>query len=141
MPPARVIEPEHDRSLPWLRDETRDFWTGGASGELLIPWCDSCERWVLPLAATCPTCDAGLESRPVSGRATVFTFTINHQPFNPEIPVPYPVAVVTLDEQDDLRLVTNLVGVEADAISIGMPVQVLFERHGDIHVPLFEPAT
>ncbi len=53
---------------------------------------------------------------------------------------PYSIAIVTLDEQDDLRLATNLVGVEPDAIEIGMPVQVVFEPNDEIWVPLFQPA-
>lgn len=77
----------------------------------------------------------------MSGRGTVFTFTVNHQPFNPDVPTPYDVAIVTLDEQDDLRIITNIVNCDVDSIEIGMPVRVLFEDHGDVKVPVFEPAT
>ena len=40
----------------------------------------------------------------MSGRGTVFTYTVNHQPFNPAVPVPYVIAIVQLDEQADLRI-------------------------------------
>ena len=138
---AGTVEPTAPRPLPArLGDRNRPFWTGGLDGELRIQFCVSCDRWVHPPMATCPTCDGTLEARPVSGRGTVLTFTINEQPFHPDVEPPYNIAVVVLDEQDDLRLVTNIVHCDLDAIEIDMPVQVVFEIHDEIAVPLFEPA-
>jgi len=126
--------------LPTLTDVNRPFWTGGARGELLIQRCVACERWVHPPRATCPDCDGPVRVDPVSGTGTVFTYTVNEQPYHPDVPPPYVVAIVALDEQDDLRLPTNIVRCDPDAVQIGMPVRVLFEQHGDIYVPVFEPA-
>lgn len=75
----------------------------------------------------------------MSGRGTVFTFTVNHQAFRPEVPPPYVIAIVELAEQADLRIPTNLVACDPDRLTCGMPVRVCFERHGEIFVPLFEP--
>jgi uncharacterized OB-fold protein len=49
------------------------------------------------------------------------------------------VAIVVLDEQDDLRLPTNIVGVDPDSLECGTRVRVAFERHGEIFVPVFSP--
>lgn len=56
------------------------------------------------------------------------------------MPPPYLIAVVVLDEQEDLRLPTNLVACDPEAVTIGMPVTVVFEPNGEHHVPLFRPA-
>ena len=56
------------------------------------------------------------------------------------MPVPYVVAEVELVEQRGLRLVTNIVECDLDAVAIGMPVVVCFARAGDAHIPLFRPA-
>ena len=69
----------------------------------------------------------------------MFTFTVNHQPFNPEVPVPYVVALVELAEQADLRIPTNVVGCDPGSVVIGMPVAVRFEQQGDVFFPLFAP--
>jgi uncharacterized protein len=127
------------RMLPPLTDANRDFWTGGATGKLLIPRCGSCGRWVYPPVARCTECDGELHSVPVSGEGTVFTFTVNRHPYNPEIPLPYVIALVELAEHEDLRLMTNLVNCEPDDVVIGMPVRVLFEDRGEVFVPVFEP--
>lgn len=126
--------------LPELTDVNRPYWTGGANGELLIHYCAACERWVHPPAKCCGVCSGPLEARPVSGRATLFSFTVNEQVFNPEVAPPYTIAIVVLDEQEDLRLPTNIVGGSSATLEIGMPMRLVFERNGEHFVPLFEVA-
>jgi uncharacterized OB-fold protein len=131
------------RMIPELTEHNRSFWTGGADGRLHIPYCQACARWVLPPEADCPGCDTALVTRAVSGNGTVFTYTVNHHPFNPAVPPPYVIAIVELAEQDDLRLAANIVDCEPDSVSVGMPVTVRFERQdvaGEaVFVPVFGP--
>jgi uncharacterized OB-fold protein len=79
----------------------------------------------------------------VSGRGTVFTYTVNYQPFNPAVPVPYVIAIVELEEQSDVRIATNIVDCDPDSVFVGLPVEVRFERHEAdddiVFVPLFAP--
>lgn len=127
------------------RDRERAFWSGGAAGQLLIERCEGCARWVHPPAGECPDCGGQLVPRPVSGRGTVFTYTVNFHPYNPDVPVPYVIAIVELVEQAGLRLATNIVDCEPDSVVCGMPVEVRFERQengGDTaFVPVFAPVT
>jgi uncharacterized OB-fold protein len=127
------------RILPTLTPENRYFWTGGADGKLLILRCSNCGRWVHPPARACPDNRGDLVPETVSGKGSVFTFTINRHPFNPAVAPPYVIAIVELPEQVGLRFMTNIVSCEPDAVTIGMPVRVVFEEHGEIFVPLFEP--
>ncbi len=109
---------------------------------LMITRCDRCARWVHPPTADCAYCGGELIAQPVSGQGTVFTYTVNHQPFNPAVPVPYAIAIVELAEQDDLRLAANIVDCDVDSIRIGLPVQVRFERADaadGVFVPVFVP--
>ena len=126
------------RMLPTLDDSNRAFWTGGARGELHIMRGATSGRFVHP-PSDATEADGPLEPVAVSGRGTVFTFTINEQPFRPDVPVPYVIALVELVEQAGLRIPTNIVGCAATEATIGMPVRVTFEQHGDVFVPLFEP--
>ena len=70
----------------------------------------------------------------------MYSFTVNHQPWD-GTRNPYVIAVVEIDEQPGLRLMTNLVGVATEDVRIGMPVKVVFENHDDVYLPLFEPVT
>lgn len=128
------------RSIPPLDDVNRPFWTGGRDGRLLILRCEGCGDWVHPPVAECPSCSGALRAEPVSGRATVYTYTVNRHPFNRAVPVPYAVGIVELVEQADLRVVTNLVHCDVEDLEIGMPVRVVFEQHDEVFVPVFEPA-
>jgi uncharacterized protein len=90
-------------------------------------------------ADACDACDGPLEAEPVSGRGIVFTFTVNEHQFHPEVPAPNVIAIVQLDEQADLRIVTNLVDCDAANVRCGLAVEVLFEPRGEIFYPLFRP--
>ena len=89
---------------------------------MLVPRCVSCSLWVSPPQGDCPECGSELVAQPVSGRGEVFTYTVNHHMFDPAIPVPYVIAIIRLDEQDDLRVVANIVDCEPDSLRIGMRV-------------------
>jgi uncharacterized OB-fold protein len=127
------------RMMPTVNEVTRAYWEGGRQGQLLIDRCASCDRWINPPEATCPGCGGALTAEPVSGRGRVFTFTVNHQPYNPAAPVPYVVALIELLEQEGLRVFTNLVDVDPTEVTIGMEVSVRFEDHGEIFIPVFAP--
>jgi uncharacterized OB-fold protein len=128
------------RLLPAVTPGTEAFWTGGAEGELRIVRCRTCGHWIHPPAPVCPvdlSRDVGPE--PVSGRGTVVSFTVNHQAWNPSVPIPYAIVLVELEEQPGLRLLSNLVDIPPEDARIGMAVRVRFEPAGDVHVPVFAP--
>ena len=125
------------RILPPLTEVNRPYWTGGAQGSLLIERCGTCRRWQHPPTGTCAECGGAATPEPVSGKGTVFTFTVNHQQYHPDVPPPYVIAVVELSEQPDLRLPSNLVDCEPDEVHIGAAVRVRFEQHGEVFVPVF----
>ncbi|HZR81091.1 MAG TPA: OB-fold domain-containing protein [Candidatus Binatia bacterium] len=132
------------RVLPKLTDDNRDFWTAGARGELRFWRCGDCGFFIHPPQPICPRCRSKkMATEAVSGRATLASYSINHQRWMPGPEIPYVVAIVEIVEQPSLRLTTNLVSCALDAIRIGMPVRVVFEHHpdpeGDVYIPLFEP--
>ena len=129
------------RPLPIITEANRHFFCGGADGRLHILRCAACGHWIHPFAGRCTACRSpDIAPQPVSGRGTVVGFTVNHQKWTPDLDVPYVVAIVQLDEQDDLRLMTNLPRTPVESIHNGLPVKVYFEQYGEIYLPLFEAA-
>ncbi len=130
------------RSLPFLTVDNRDFWTGGANNRLLIFRCNSCAYYVHPPTTFCPRCESrDVGAQPVSGFGTIFSFTMNYKKWFPGLDVPYIIAFVVLEEQDDVRLVSNIVDCNPDDVRIGQRVKVRFEQASDIWVPLFAPVS
>ena len=130
------------RVQPALDDENRFFWTAGEDGVLRFLRCQeaACRYWLHPPSPRCPSCGSrSLAPEAVSGEGEVFSFTINHQSWDGSTE-PYVIALVELPEQRGLRLTTNVVGVEPEAVGVGMQVRVTFEHHDPVWIPVFEPA-
>ena len=72
------------RILPALTDLNREFWTAGTRGELRFLRCNACGYYNHPPTAVCPVCHSkDLAPSTVSGKATLHTYTINHQAWMP----------------------------------------------------------
>jgi len=127
------------RLAPSMTPDTQFFWDGVRAHKLLIQRCGGCGALRHPPRPMCPHCQSlewdAIES---SGRGALFSFVIPRHPPLPWFPEPYVVALVDLEE--GTRLVTNIVGVAPDAVTIGMPVVVRFEHFdGDVVLPMFAP--
>ena len=122
-------------------DDVAFFWTSGADGVLRLLRCNDCRFFIHPPGPVCPRClSRNVAPQAVSGRGQVETFTVNYQQWIPGSD-PYIIAWVSIDEQPDVRLTTNLVDVEPEDVLIGMAVEVLFEHVEDVYLPLFTPVT
>jgi uncharacterized OB-fold protein len=127
------------RVQPALDDENRFFWTSGADGQLRFLRCQSCGYFLHPPSPRCPKCGSReLAPEALSGRGEVFSYTVNHQPWDGSTE-PWVIALIAFPEQDDLRLTSNVVGCPPDDVHIGMAVQVAFEQHEAVWFPIFEP--
>ena len=137
--------------LPAIDGDSAGFWEGTAAGELRVQACDGCERLRFPPRPMCPWCRATEATwQAVSGRATVWSFVVPHPPLLPafEPLAPYNVVVVSLAEDDHIRMVGNLVASPEGAINeihpatirIGLPVRVVFQDAGDgVMLPRWVP--
>ena len=113
-------------------------------GELLVLRCDHCGYLNHPPDVSCARCGAvGFEPVRVSGRGTIYSFTVVRQAFSPVFvaEVPYVISMVELDEQPGLVMIANIVESSPDALEIGMPVEVTFEDRGEYVLPQFRLAS
>ena len=129
------------RPLPMLTEQNRFFWTSGADGKLRFLRCSDCQNYIHPPS---PVCDKCLSMKQdvvaVSGRATLAAVTVNHQMWIPTIEPPYVVGIVEIEEQDSVRLTTNIVRCDEADLKIGMALEVEFEECDDVFLPMFRPA-
>ena len=137
-----------DFPLPDLDSEgTRPFWEAAARGELAIPRCQACSAFVWYPRDRCRACrSAEVAWVPVSGRGTLFSYTIvRHALAKPFAPLlPYTTGLVALEEDPSVRLATLLVDCDPEALQIDQPVKVVFRNlpyvGTEVPAPLFAPA-
>lgn len=128
---------------PVANFETQAFWDGCARELLLLQKCAGCGAFRHPPAPICPECLSPQHNWvEVSGRATVYTFVVVRETRARgwEQMVPYVSAVVTLEEGP--RMITNIVDIAPEEVTIDMPVQVTFAEAegGEMKLPLFRTA-
>jgi uncharacterized OB-fold protein len=125
------------RLLPRLDEDNTFFWKSGEDGVLRILRCNACQFFIHPPSPICPRClSRDVAPQAVSGRGHVETYSVNHQQWIPGSDA-YIIAWVSLDEQPDIRLTTNLVDIDPEDVRMGLPVEVVFEHNEDVYFPLF----
>ena len=109
-------------------------------GELLLQRCECCGAYRRAASDLCPKClSTDSVWTAASGRGTVYSFAIVRQALDKAwvADVPYCVAIVALEEGP--HLLSNVTGIEMEAIEVGLPVEVFFERVSEeIALPKFK---
>jgi len=131
----------HKKPLPAADDLSKPFWGAARQHRLVVQRCRDCGYFNHPPRPACDACQSQqLQFEPVSGRGTIYSFTIMHQPniAGFEDQIPYVNILVELEEQPLLFMVSNLPGAEKDKVCIGGRVEVYFEDVNDeITLPQF----
>ncbi|HEY4021400.1 MAG TPA: OB-fold domain-containing protein [Pseudonocardiaceae bacterium] len=123
--------------IPAVDLRSEFYWTSGADGVLRLQGCEDCGGIVHPPSAACHRCRGSrLVPRPVSGKGTVVAVTVNHQAWQPDLPVPYAIAVVAIAEDPSVRLTARVVGADPESVQIGQQVSVSFERRAEVWIPV-----
>ena len=131
------------RPLPKTNElDTKEFWEGTKEKEFRYQQCDSCDTIVFYPRRHCTGCTSGTLQWKVSvGKGTVYTYSVVRQSYHPFFRnmVPYTVAWIDMDEGP--RILSNVVGVDdpANDVSIGQAVQLEWEEHEELNIPLFKP--
>ncbi len=134
------------KPLPAITTEAKPFWDAAAQNKLVVQRCLNCHAYVWTPRPACYECgNEELEWKDVSGKGTVYSFTVIRQvvgraaskAFEPD--VPYVVAWVDLEEGP--RMISNVIGCPVEDVKIGMKVSVVFEQQSpEIWLPKFKPA-
>ena len=127
-------------SLPVEDDiDTGGFWEAARRHELVVRACSKCQAVIHAPRAYCGECGSWDGYwKPVSGKGTVYSWTIVEHQTHPGYPVPFTVVLVQLDDAP-ARLVGHIDG-RAD-LEAGQAMQVRFDDVGEGTVlPQWEPA-
>lgn len=134
---------EVTRPMPRLNElDTKPFWEATKNKQLTYQKCDACGTVVFYPRRHCTGCTSGqLSWHTASGKGTIYSYSVVRQSYHPfyRDKTPYAVAWVDLDEGP--RLLSNIVGINdpQSDIRIGQKVEVEWEEHEELCIPLFRP--
>ena len=118
--------------------DTKEWWDGTKENRLLVRLCNDCGHKFFPPFPACPGCTSmDLGWHQAEGKGVIYSYNVVVQPILAPFvnAVPYITAVIDLPDcgNPDGSL-TRIVGVlvdDEDAVAIGNPVEVVFERSED----------
>lgn len=113
---------------PAVTEETEAYWAGAQEGRLLVEQCASCQAFSFPPRGVCRQCRARvMNTIEITGSGVVYSYTVNHQRWLPDLEVPYAVVLVEFPEAPGVRVVGRVRGCAPEDVAIGMMVDVGFE--------------
>ena len=129
------------RPLPQITAGSQPYWESVARHAMRLQRCSSCATFRFYPTRVCPACfSTESDWAPVSGRATLHSFSVVYRPVNesfaPEIP--YIVALATLEEGPTMMM--NLRGVAAGEAAVGMPLRIGYRDVEGFTLPVAFPA-
>jgi uncharacterized OB-fold protein len=125
------------KPIPKVTEMNRLYFEGCAKGELRLRRCGQCQARFRFAHEWCPKCwSLELEWVKASGLGKVSHYSIVYQPPSDAFEAPYVLALIDLDE--GVRMMSN-VKCDPEEVRIGLPVKVMFERRGEISLPVFVP--
>ncbi len=117
---------------------------GLAQGKIQFPYCSDCSRFHWYPMPRCPHCrSSAILWKAVAGGARLYSWTVVRHAFQPSLEdqLPYVVALVTFDDAPGVRLITNLVRAEPDALRCDMALRPVFDNPPDARPKVrFRPA-
>jgi uncharacterized protein len=118
--------------LPQPDRDTAPYWSALADGRFEVQHCRQCHRWTWPARPICSGCHGDdLAWEEPAGTGEVYSWVVTHQPYGPDLAalVPYTVALVRLDEQDDILVPGRL--LDDPEVHQGLRVRAVPERVAD----------
>jgi len=87
----------------------------------------------------CPSCHSlDWAWEPVSGRGVIHSYTIAHQAFHAHWKDKTPYVLATIELEEGVRMVDDMLDLDPEAVEIGRPVEVYFETVSDeVTLPKF----
>jgi uncharacterized protein len=134
----------NERPLPQPDDDlVAEFWKHCSEGRLCFQRCRDCGTWRHLPRVLCARCGSSRwEWSASSGRGRIFSWTVTHQALVRSFPEPVPYAVVVVELEEGVRMVTGVRAIAPEELELDLPVEVVFETAGEgVKLPFFRPRT
>lgn len=130
------------RPLPSIDEpDTGAFWQATKRHELTYNRCAACDLLVFYPRKCCPRCGTVTSQHVSSGRGKIYSVTIVRRNGDPLWRERLPYSIALIDLEEGLRIMSEVVEVDERPVPIGAQVEIEWEDHGEVSIPLFRVVT
>lgn len=119
---------EYLKPLPRGEDSNGEFYAFCKQHELRFQRCSDCQAWRHMPRESCRNCGSFEWTWERStGKGKIFSWSVIHRALHPGFADELPYAVVLVELDEGVRLVSHVIDLAIEDLEIGMPVEVVFE--------------
>lgn len=126
-----------------MEELNKQYWQHCADEKLCFQKCTTCKTWrhiPRPMCAKCNSIE--WEWAKATGRGKIFSWTITRVPLHPAFTSQVPYALLIVEMEEGVKMVSGLRNLPPDEIALGLDVEVIFERVAEnMALPYFQPAS
>lgn len=113
-----------NKPMPLATRISQPFWEGLKQGKVLLQHCRSCSGWTFYPRSHCSHCLSDkVEFREVSGKGSLYTYTVARVPTLPEFAGPEPQLMAVIELDEGVRVNSTLVGIRESDLEVGLRVK------------------
>ncbi|OCS85641.1 Zn-ribbon domain-containing OB-fold protein [Caryophanon tenue] len=123
---------KYEKPIPLKTLDNAPYWDAADRHELVLQKCTCCHTYNHPPGPACANCgDVALEwenqGSTISGH--VYSYVVSYRPFLPgfQNDLPLVIAVIALDHLPDVKIMGNVLGGNADNVTIGTAVSMVWD--------------
>jgi hypothetical protein len=125
------------RPRPTPDEHSAPYWESVAAHAMRLQRCSRCATFRFYPTPVCPQCfSTAFTWEPVSGDATLYSFSIVHKPVTDAFAAEAPYVVALVELAEGPTLMTNVEGVPHEAIAIGMPLRIAYRDFDGFTLPV-----
>ena len=122
-----------DRTVPRenVFTDTKPFWDGIKEGKLMMQYCTEAQKFqFFPRPVSIYTGRRTLEWREVSGKGTIYSFTVVRTP-GPGLEGRLPLCVATVELDEGVRFLANVLDCAPEDLAVGKRVRLSWDNLTD----------
>lgn len=122
----------YQKPIPVKTQDSKPYWDAADRHELVLQKCETCNSYNHPPGPACAKCgstELSWESQGSDITGTLYSYVVSYRPFLPgfQDDLPTIIAVVELDNLQEVKIIGNVLECTPEELKIGMPVKMIWQ--------------
>lgn len=122
----------YQKPIPIKTQDNQRYWDAADRHELVLQQCEACQSYNHPPGPACAKCgstELSWESQGSDITGTLYSYVVSYRPFLPgfQDDLPTIIAVVELNDPQEVKIIGNVLECPPEELEIGMPVKMIWQ--------------